>query len=156
MNDPQLPQPPAPPGLPSLPAPVIAWLERQLIKLTAMLTALMGGALDGSNRYVVWLAAVVLWALEIIFSRAAHKARGILSETDGPPAAGLMLAPIVQNDEIAAELEDIARDAVEISALLDGGPDPAEVIQAMRKASSIRNRLRASAALLNPSRPPRP
>lgn len=144
MNDPQLPQPPAPPGLPSIPAPVRDWLERQLMKLTAMLTALMGGALDGANRYVVWLVALGLWALEILFSRAAHKAAGVLTQTDLPPGPGTPLAALPRIAQ--HELEDIARDALEVGALLHDGPTPAEAAQARQLASSIRRRLLSLAA----------
>lgn len=156
MNEPTLPPPPAPPGLPALPVPVRDWLERQLMKLTAMLTALMGGALDGANRYVVWIAALGLWALEIIFSRAAHKAAGVLTQTDGPPGAGIQLAalPPATASQYAAELEDIAGDALEVLTLLDDATCRTDLRLADERVKSMRRRLQSVASLLRkPSQP---
>jgi hypothetical protein len=68
MNDPELPRPPA-----SVTKPVKDWLERQLFKLVAMLTAIFGGTQDDATKAFAWTVAVLLWLIEIWHSRRANK-----------------------------------------------------------------------------------
>ena len=68
--------PPGPLPPPEVIVPVAAWLERQLMKLLAMISALAGGAMEaGDGRCFAWFVAVVTWLCEVWHSRTAEKVR---------------------------------------------------------------------------------
>lgn len=66
-----------PPHIPdAIVRPAVAWLERQLYKLVALLSALLGGTFtDPDGRGVAWGAAVAVWLYEVWQSRRAEKSR---------------------------------------------------------------------------------